>query len=615
MRRAQALTVVWLVSACARTLTPPPSTVLEVVAHEQSRSRCFTLTAVGGTETLGPYLIEPGSRVAIPVLRGKLLNNARVTALGHADDACTVPTQPAETSSASLNFISGHTVLTLRPGEATCDNGLDDDDDGFSDCADPDCDTRPCAESTCVVTKRCAGGSCGGGVQRTCMSAPSSCFKPVGVCLATTGCVYETLSSCDDGDRCTLGDTCASDGGCAGQRPFCVPAMCEQVAAECGADGGCRFEALPVGTPCGGDANVCLGARNCVPSFRYQPSNLELQTLPPPGEPVTLTGACANAEVDTSGAQPMLRGWCDAGVPLVHTVEMPDGGPLVVLVSSGFTIEAQGRLRLTGDKPVAIVAQGDITVVGKLLAENASPCTEGNGAGGAQTGSGFSGGGGGGFGSPGGSGGSVQDIISGVVTGGLAGAANGTPALVPLRGGCAGAAGGGASAPPGGRGGGAVQLSASGRIVISGTITAPGRGGPGAAPLTSAGGSGGGSGGGILLEAHQVVVSAGSITANGGGGGQSSAGLPSLAGDDGSHTGSSRAPGGGNAVSFGNGGAGAAASGGASAGVDVLPLSAAGGGGGGVGRVRLRTFAGCSLSQGVVLSPEPVSDQAGAGCR
>jgi hypothetical protein len=47
-------------------------------------------------------------------------------------------------------------VRACFPPEQACDNGLDDDGDGLIDCQDPDCLGRPCAGG--VV---CVLGSCG----------------------------------------------------------------------------------------------------------------------------------------------------------------------------------------------------------------------------------------------------------------------------------------------------------------------------------------------------------------------------------------------------------------------------------------------------------------------
>ena len=73
------------------------------------------------------------------------------------------------------------TVDVSDPTQELCDDGLDDDDDGLTDCADPDCATSPvclpetichdgldddndgltdCADPDCVGTDACLGGSC-----------------------------------------------------------------------------------------------------------------------------------------------------------------------------------------------------------------------------------------------------------------------------------------------------------------------------------------------------------------------------------------------------------------------------------------------------------------------
>ncbi|MCA9601651.1 MAG: hypothetical protein R3A78_07500 [Polyangiales bacterium] len=79
-----------------------------------------------------------------------------------------------------------------------CRNGLDDDNDGLVDCADPDCDRLACDDGNgCTTNDRCSGGVCGG--------LQKSCAKPLDACK-TASCNVET-GNCDivnvpDGTEC-----------------------------------------------------------------------------------------------------------------------------------------------------------------------------------------------------------------------------------------------------------------------------------------------------------------------------------------------------------------------------------------------------------------------------
>ncbi|MEW6433165.1 MAG: hypothetical protein AB1730_16800 [Myxococcota bacterium] len=80
--------------------------------------------------------------------------------------------------------------------EKNCANGMDDDSDGETDCADSDCAGRVCREKAhaCDAEESCAANAC-----------PAD--------------VYETPgTACDDGTPCTAGDQCLMDGGCEGTR-------------------------------------------------------------------------------------------------------------------------------------------------------------------------------------------------------------------------------------------------------------------------------------------------------------------------------------------------------------------------------------------------------------
>ena len=221
-----------------------------------------------------------------------------------------------------------------------------------------------------------------------------------------------------------------------------------------------------------GDGSNCFGAglvRTCL------------------GEPPAAPRSLATA-FDTDSADCVVeQGWC-----LVAATELS--------VTS---------LRVTGSRPLVLVATGSITVDGVLdvasrrtatgfelgAAASSPACVPG------QTPSAGGGGPGGSFGGRGGNGGAgtLNVAESAFAT-----------SITAFRGGCAGLDGDGSPAS-GGPSGGAVYLLARTQITVTGSINASGAGaGPG---------GGGGSGGMIGLEAPVVSVS-GAVFANGGGGGE-----------------------------------------------------------------------------------------------
>ena len=229
-----------------------------------------------------------------------------------------------------------------------------------------------------------------------------------------------------------------------------------------------------------------------------------------------------------------------------QTILVPDSGVFnftTVNIPAGVTITYTRNA--LNNKPVTILASGDVTIAGTINIDGRNGNS--NGFGGSGGPGGFTGGaggygfdqsfngtsgegpggGGGGLGSAsvnpgsGGGGGFGTNGAAGVsqISGnaGQAGQRFGTVTIIPLIGGSGG--GGGASVNnsrggAGGGGGGGILIASSGSITISGNISA--RGGNGA--IGNAGG-GGGSGGAIRLIANTVSGGGNLNTAGASGGG------------------------------------------------------------------------------------------------
>ena len=87
-------------------------------------------------------------------------------------------------------------------------------------------------------------------------------------CVGGIDCVDPSCSAqpCDDGDFCTVSDTCGS-AGCTGAPRDCGPpaSPCRQADAGRCEPGGCFWPLLPVGTACGGGM-ACNSSGVCVPA-------------------------------------------------------------------------------------------------------------------------------------------------------------------------------------------------------------------------------------------------------------------------------------------------------------------------------------------------------------
>ncbi len=328
--------------------------------------------------------------------------------------------------------------------------------------------------------------------------------------------------------------------------------------------------------------------------------------------------------------------FCGQVQPQPVVLMQADGSELVALATEGLTVTAMGRLRLVGDRVVALAIFGDAVIDGVIDASatgtvagpgggDSEHCSDGNGGLGGDGNTG-GGGGGGGFGTSaaaGGAGNSQTAVTGGAF--GVAGMASGDPALAPLRGGCSGGHGGADLDQPsnaggaGGGGGGGVWLHVSGLVQIRGTLAASGGGGQGGS--CQDGGGGGGAGGALLVDADRIELDGAHLVANGGGGGEGGANqnlctTPKASGQDG-QLGPEPASGGAESTATGgDGGSGASLNAGAMPGAEGSDGTSGGGGGGGgggaVGRIRLEATTTCTMS-GAVLSPA-ASGNGASGC-
>jgi len=320
----------------------------------------------------------------------------------------------------------------------------------------------------------------------------------------------------------------------------------------------------------------------------------------------------ANATIDTN-ARTISGVTLPAGVTFEH-VAQPGGPEVAVLRVGSLDIAAAAQIRVTGSRPLVVIAATAINVKGTLDAgaRRAVPGAGGgphdqphtgrgvaganDGGAGGSGGVGDSGGSGGGFGTVGGGGGGGGGPISDpkiTIAGPAGGAAHGTPELAVLRGGGAGGVGSPCMTEPGGSGGGAIQLSAFETITVDGVIHVGGGGGGRGyrCPSTGGSGGGGGAGGAIFLEANAITLG-GTLAANGGGGGSGADSPNSLDGIFGAdaEAAASAAPG----AAQVNGGIGGAGGAGGWRDADAVKgadtgYANGGGGGGAVGRIVVRS--------------------------
>jgi hypothetical protein len=369
----------------------------------------------------------------------------------------------------------------------------------------------------------------------------------------------------------------------------------------------------PTDFPCGWG---CVGgaAAHCahvVPSGSGGSSSNGVMPSDVAGDGLSATTLGDGVFIDTDNgrigtlASPNLHHGAQTGIE--NGIDFQMRGPISMFRFKSLTIT--GTVSLIGRRPVALVADGDITINGVLDARggcttfNPGPGGFNGGSAAGQSGSapGGSMGGGSGATASSGGGGGAYGTAGGSAKDATGGMPFGNAEITVLVGGAGGGAGGGGgNFGRGGGGGGAVQLISNTNVVIaSGGINAGGCGGKLGAGANDSGG-GGGAGGTILIEAPAVSV-AGALAVNGGGGG----GGGGNNGTSGANATLDRTPataGAGDAPDE-DGGAGAAGATGPGSGEGG---SNPGGGGGGLGRIRINTRNGAAPTlTGATLSPSP----------
>ncbi|HJZ88280.1 MAG TPA: hypothetical protein VKN99_24065, partial [Polyangia bacterium] len=228
--------------------------------------------------------------------------------------------------------------------------------------------------------------------------------------------------------------------------------------------------------------------------------------------------------ITTGPGTPTISSGIPSGVRFdVWPQECPCGSPscpeLAVIHTQQFVVNAGATVRVTGSRPLVVIASSNVLVDGLLDAgghltapgPGGAAAGAGPGAGGAgqSNGTNDAGGGGAGFGQVGAAGGDAT-MPSSRARGGGGGAEYDAPEVNVLQGGSGGGNGSPGACSPGsegGAGGGALELFSLTTIQtgVNGAIHVGGGGGSGGADCSNdGGGGGGGSGGALVLQAPLV---------------------------------------------------------------------------------------------------------------
>ena len=231
------------------------------------------------------------------------------------------------------------------------------------DCADPSIATgTPCDDgNACTLTDTCQNHVCTGIDPVTC--APSDqCHN--GVCNPATGLCGNAAkpngSVCSDGDPCTLNDTCQSGICAAGAPVVCSPSDSCHDAGTCDSGtGGCSNPVKPDGASCS-DGNACTSGDSC-----------EGGTCQPGG-----AISCNDGNVCTSDS-------CDPGSGCVytdHTSDCNDNNPCTTdtcdpatgcVFTNNTGVCDDGNACTSGDT----CAEGTCHAGGAVTCNDNNPCT------------------------------------------------------------------------------------------------------------------------------------------------------------------------------------------------------------------------------------------------
>jgi hypothetical protein len=354
-------------AGCPRT----PNAVIKVSVDVDAavKSTCFRIVAkpvAGGAEVLSTPVLRKARIEAAVYSSAELSGEVVFVARGFVGAGCDEPLAlNDESAPASQTFVKDETREVLLSVKAPGAD-VDADRDGYrsSGRGGPDCDDNraavhpgapefcsdgldnDCNGQTDCADSACAGGSCDDGLNCTtgdkcqsdgkCAGAPVVCPGPTpagcrfAACNPVTGlCVnskYDAGTTCDDLDPCTTTDLCLGDGGCHGTSVSCAvpPGACFTSAGVCKADaGGCVYAPLDAGASCN-DGDLCTVNDGCSAAGTCVGTPVVCAT--PPGQCFSASGSC-NAGDGTCSYVVTSGGACSDGNPCTtNDTCAPDGG-------------------------------------------------------------------------------------------------------------------------------------------------------------------------------------------------------------------------------------------------------------------------------------------------
>jgi hypothetical protein len=219
-----------------------------------------------------------------------------------------------------------------------CDNHVDDDGDGFIDCADQDCFTSPMCFQTCVDLCTDGASICDANGVRTCQKDPMTLCRSFGAAVGCSNALVcsggQCVATCTN--QCTVGaKTCSNTGGVVeceqlpsgctdwvGPTPCTGTDMCS--GGACVAHGTCTNQCTAAATRCtaGAQQQTCVMQPTGCTDWSFPAQCAQGMACTAPATACTMIPRCTQGQTRCASTIPAVE-TCDGNGIWVQTQACP----------------------------------------------------------------------------------------------------------------------------------------------------------------------------------------------------------------------------------------------------------------------------------------------------